>query len=75
MPQEKAVRVRNYALNMLHEVGVIAHSCGVPEPRQLRRHHARIVLDNGRSVPLDELYANPPRERPAPDVRVAGGKG
>jgi hypothetical protein len=41
---------------MVREIGVIAHSCGVREPRQLRRHHARIVTADGRSIPLDELY-------------------
>ncbi len=59
VPGEKAVRVSNYCGNMVHEVGVIAHSCGVLEPRQLKRFHARIVLDNGRSVSLDELYHVP----------------
>ncbi|MEA3412252.1 MAG: glutamate synthase-related protein, partial [Pseudomonadota bacterium] len=55
-PAEKAERVRNYAHNMAREIGVIAHSCGVREPRELRRFHARIVASNGRSVPLDELF-------------------
>jgi len=58
VPTVKAERVANYVRNMVHEVGVIAHSCGVAEPRQLRRFHARIVLDNGQSVSLDELYAS-----------------
>jgi len=55
-PEDKAVRVMHYAKNMVKEVGVIAHSCGVREPRQLRRHHARIVLENGLSVPLNQLH-------------------
>ncbi len=37
-PEHKAVRVANYARNMVHAVGMIAHSCGVPEPRKLRRY-------------------------------------
>ncbi len=41
---------------MRKEIGVIAHSCGVREPRQLRRYHCRIVQDDGRSKPLDEIY-------------------
>ncbi len=52
----KSERVKNYVENLLHEVGVIAHSCGVREPRQLRRMHARMVTEDGRSIPLDELY-------------------
>ncbi len=55
-PIDKAERVKNYALNMVHEVGVIAHSCGVREPRELTRRHARVVNDNGVSKPLSELY-------------------
>jgi glutamate synthase domain-containing protein 2 len=55
-PEDKAERVRHYVQNMVREIGVIAHSCGVREPRQLRRHHARIVTADGRSIPLDELY-------------------
>ena len=54
--EEKAERVKYYVENMVHEVGVIAHSCGVREPRQLRRHHARIVTDKGNSIPLDVMY-------------------
>jgi len=38
------------------EVGIIAHSCGASEPRQLRRHHARIVTEFGRSVSLDQVF-------------------
>jgi glutamate synthase domain-containing protein 2 len=52
----KTERVYQYAKNMRKEVGIIAHSCGVPEPRLLKRFHCRIVQDDGRSVPLDELY-------------------
>ena len=55
-PTDKSERVKRYALTMRKEVGIIAHSCGVPEPRRLRRFHCRIVQDDGRSVPLDELY-------------------
>ena len=56
VPHNKAVRVANYCRNLHCEVGTIAHSCGVLEPRQLKRFHARIVSDNGKSIPLNELY-------------------
>ncbi len=56
-PALKSVRVANYVRNMVHEVGVIAHSCGVREPRQLRNAHARMVLNDGRSVSLQDMYA------------------
>lgn len=55
-PVEKAERVYRFAQAVRHEVGVIAHSCGVPEPRRLQRFHCRIVQENGTSVPLNELY-------------------
>ncbi len=54
--QDKTIRVMHYAQNMVHEVGTIAHSCGVTAPRKLRRFHARIVTENGLSIPLNELH-------------------
>lgn len=58
-PEAKSVRVTNYIRNLVHEVEVIAHSCGVAEPRDLRRHHARIVQADERSIPLDAMYPVP----------------
>ena len=52
-PENKATRVAKYARNIQKEVGVIAHACGVTE---LRMPHARIVLENRRSVQMDKLY-------------------
>jgi glutamate synthase domain-containing protein 2 len=57
-PTIKSERVANYVRNMLYEVGIIAHSCGVREPRQLRRFHARVITESGRSVSLEEMYAS-----------------
>ncbi len=58
-PSDKKVKVANYCKSLVHEVEVLAHSCGVDEPRQLGRKHVRIVQDTGKSVPLDELYPRP----------------
>lgn len=55
-PTNKAIRVQSYIENMRHEVGIIAHSCGVHEPRALKRFHARIVQSSGLSIAMDELY-------------------
>jgi len=55
-PANKAIRVQHYVENLTHEVGLIAHSCGVKEPRELKRFHARIVQNSGLSIPMDELY-------------------
>ncbi len=59
-PADKAQRVANYARNIVHEVGVIAHSCGVAEPHGLCRRHCRIVQADGSSRPLVEVTAELP---------------
>ncbi len=56
VPEVKAERVANFHKNLVHEVELIAHSCGVTEPRQLRREHAAVVVDGGGAVPLNILY-------------------
>ncbi|MBA4502879.1 FMN-binding glutamate synthase family protein [Marinobacterium marinum] len=56
VPEVKAERVANFHRNLVHEVELIAHSCGVTEPRQLRREHAAVVVDGGGAVPLNILY-------------------
>ncbi|MES9813004.1 MAG: FMN-binding glutamate synthase family protein [Candidatus Thiodiazotropha sp.] len=56
VPAVKAERIANYVGHLVHEVGVIAHSCGVKSPRELRRCHARIVTADGPSVALDERF-------------------
>lgn len=58
-PEDKAVKVANYALNMIHDVQVISHSCAVSRPRLMGRKHVRIVQNNGRSIPMDVLYPRP----------------
>ena len=55
-PKAKEVRVKNYIKHMVHEVGVISHSCGVNEPRQLKRFHCRVMSGNGKSKSMQELY-------------------
>lgn len=59
VPEDKAERVASFHDNLVHDVVLIAHSCGVNEPRQLRRYHARQVMEDGRSIPLDKLYPYP----------------
>ncbi|MEA3290944.1 MAG: FMN-binding glutamate synthase family protein, partial [Pseudomonadota bacterium] len=55
-PIEKGGRVAGYFSQLVREVEIIAHSVGVREPRKLRRHHARIMTQDGRSRPLSELW-------------------
>ncbi|OGT44343.1 MAG: glutamate synthase [Gammaproteobacteria bacterium RIFCSPHIGHO2_12_FULL_40_19] len=54
--KSKALRVANYVRRVNHEVEIISHSCGVREPRELTRKHARIVMSTGISMPLADLY-------------------
>jgi glutamate synthase domain-containing protein 2 len=62
-PTEKSERVANYVRNLVKEVGIIAHSCGVTNPRALNRTHARISRGDSRpAIGLNELY---------PDVSTA----
>ena len=58
-PPEKAERVASYARNMVNEVGIIAHACGVRSPRELNRRHARVVQENGLSIGLEQLHPVP----------------
>ena len=64
------MRVASFHRNLTHEIGLIAHSCGVRSPRELHRRHAREGRDTGRSVLLDELFPTPSvRAAPAPSSR------
>lgn len=58
-PTDKKVKVANYCMGLRHEVEIIAHSCGVSEPRGLRRKHVRIVQKDWRSLPYEDLYPYP----------------
>lgn len=53
---DKATRVANYQRNMVKELNVIAHSCGVPNARHFARRHARVVLSPSTSVSMVEYY-------------------
>ncbi|MEM7805822.1 MAG: FMN-binding glutamate synthase family protein [Pseudomonadota bacterium] len=54
----KAKRVARYAKGMHKELEVIAHSCGVQQPRDLNRQHCAIVQEDGVAVDLETLYAD-----------------
>jgi len=56
---DKAERVNRYAHWVNHEVNVLAHSCGLSNAREFRREHIRIVINPGKSRPLEELYPYP----------------
>ena len=73
-PVDKGDRVANYCISMRNEVEVIAHSCGVPEPRRLRRFHVRIVEGDGRSIPFNELYPSPDDADNDPAAAILAGR-
>ncbi|WP_420396706.1 FMN-binding glutamate synthase family protein [Nioella sp.] len=52
----KEDRVARYAKGIIKEVETIAHSVGVTEPRQLRRRHVRLVMADGTSRPMHEVF-------------------
>ncbi len=55
-PTDKSVRVANYVNNVVKETLDICHSCGLSDPQNFRRIHARIVTANGQSKLMSELY-------------------
>lgn len=54
--EEKGEQVANYNRGVTHSLEKIAHSCGVADPRELRPANVHVVLENGRSVPMNKLY-------------------
>ncbi len=52
VPAEKALRVAQYHQQMTDSLNMIAHACGVAEPRQMTPAHVRLVTRPGHSLPL-----------------------
>lgn len=61
-PTNKAERVYQLAKNMNYEVGVLAHSCGVKNARELRRHHAQLINELGIPQSMEKTF-------PVPEVK------
>ena len=55
-PTDKAVRVTNYVNSIIKETIDISHSCGLSNPHNFQRMHARIVTETGISKSMAELY-------------------
>ena len=58
--EDKAERVASYSKNMVKEVEMIAHACGLKHAREFRREHVRMVQPSGQSMALNMLYPYPP---------------
>ena len=59
VPEEKFRRVESYAKKIVYGVGLIAHSCGVKQPRALDRHHVRLIENEGRTILMSDVYPEP----------------
>jgi glutamate synthase domain-containing protein 2 len=57
--EEKYLRVANYARNMNKEIEMIAYSCGLKHPRELRREHVRLVQSAEQSTAMNILFPYP----------------
>ncbi|MDE0591141.1 FMN-binding glutamate synthase family protein [Halocynthiibacter sp. C4] len=58
VPEDKYKKVAQYAKGIIKEVETIAHSVGVSEPRKIRRHHVRLVMPDGSSRRMNEIFPN-----------------
>ena len=58
-PADKAAKVAAYAQQVIDQVEIIAHSCGVEEAADLQRHHVRIVLPNNTTERADRVFPYP----------------
>lgn len=55
-PTRKSSRAARYAENVIHDVEMIAHSCGLTDPSGFTRDHALIVTGIGRSKSLRKEF-------------------
>ena len=52
----KSKRVVDYVFNMQKELEILAHSCGIENPRDFKREHAQIIIDARSTKNMAELY-------------------
>lgn len=64
VPDERAEMVKNFVAKIHYGTELIAHSCGVRHPRDLRRHHCQIVQDSTFPIPYQQIFP----EVQAPDA-------
>ncbi len=62
-PSLKSVRVAEYAENVIHDVEMIAHSCGLKDPSEFKRKHAQIVTGLGKSRTLEQEFPRTKRSK------------
>ena len=62
-PTLKCVRVAEYAKNVIHDVEMIAHSCGLEDSSGFTRKHAQIVTGMGKSRTLEQEFPRIKRQK------------
>ena len=55
---EKSERVYHYAQNINKEIQMMAHSCGLRQPREFSRDHCSVISASGDAQTLKQLYKN-----------------
>ena len=68
VPEDKAERVMYYRNNMLKEVSLIAHACGLKDARELSRKHVCQINSEGVSVPMNVLHPEKSGSSGTPDT-------
>jgi glutamate synthase domain-containing protein 2 len=58
-PTSKSERVANYAKTLRKDLFMILHSCGLKNPRDLKRQHLTLVVAPGQTRSMRELYPYP----------------
>ncbi|MEH6442998.1 MAG: FMN-binding glutamate synthase family protein [Oceanospirillaceae bacterium] len=53
---DKGERVYQFASKIMYDVGMIAHSCGVTEARQLSRDHVQIINEQGIPIEMTSVF-------------------
>mgnify|MGYP003653016224 CR=1 FL=1 len=69
VPEVKSERVAHYARQIVADVNMLAHSCGVPNARDLNRSHLRVIEGNRKTSAYTDYYPDnetPTRYQPKP---------
>ena len=70
-PAIKSINVANYIKGIRNELEVLAHSCGLSEPRDFRPYHLNEVQKDGHPKPLSEIYPNLKfDDKPPPSLKI-----
>lgn len=60
VPEDKAVRVANYAHALQDDLMTVVRACGLRSPAELTREHFEVIIEVGRRMRGSQLYPYPP---------------